>query len=97
MSSSSSYDCLPHLVFSCRSYVQPQWVFDSVNFRKLVPVDSYSPGAVLPPHLSPFVREKEGDYIPPDKIAMMETIGQEGDQQDGSEDHQDPAKEDTRE
>lgn len=29
-------------------------------------------GAVLPPHLSPFVEEQEGDYIPPERQAMLE-------------------------
>jgi len=38
-------------------------VFDCVNVRYLLPVDDYAPGATLPPHFSPFVEEKEGDYI----------------------------------
>ena len=71
-------------------------MFDCVNFRKLVPVDSYAPGAVLPPHLSPFVQEKEGDYVPPDKIAMMDTLGQgAGRHQEKSEEDQDLVEEDS--
>nr|XP_058962699.1 pescadillo homolog [Pocillopora verrucosa] len=55
-----------------RYYVQPQWVFDCVNCRKLLPVEDYFPGVELPPHLSPFVEEQEGDYVPPERQAMLE-------------------------
>lgn len=54
-----------------RCYVQPQWVFDSVNARLLLPVADYFPGVPLPPHLSPFVSEKEGDYVPPEKRKLL--------------------------
>ena len=55
--------------------MQPQWVFDCVNHRKLLPVEDYFPGVELPPHLSPFVQEEEGDYIPPERRAMLEEEG----------------------
>ncbi|XP_040272646.1 pescadillo homolog isoform X3 [Bufo bufo] len=54
-----------------RYYVQPQWVFDSVNARLRLPVEDYFPGVLLPPHLSPFVEEKEGDYVPPEKQRLL--------------------------
>ncbi|KAJ8312051.1 hypothetical protein KUTeg_009424 [Tegillarca granosa] len=54
-----------------RYYIQPQWVFDCVNAKMLLPMEDYFPGAVLPPHLSPFVEEQEGEYVPPEKQALL--------------------------
>lgn len=45
-----------------RSYVQPQWLLDSVNQGKLVPIGPYGPGEILPPHLSPW--GDRGTYDP---------------------------------
>ena len=59
------HDCFTHRR-------QPQWIFDCVNARMILPAKSYFPGNPLPPHLSPFVVEREGDYVPPEKKKLLE-------------------------
>lgn len=53
-----------------RIYVQPQWVWDSINDEELKDTNLYAPGAELPPHLSPFVKPVQGQYDP--TIALEE-------------------------
>jgi len=53
-----------------RYYVQPQWVFDCVNAKRVLPPEKYFPGVELPPHLSPFVDEAPGEYVPPEKMQL---------------------------
>ncbi|KAG5087088.1 hypothetical protein JHK82_054485 [Glycine max] len=51
--------------FLSREYVQPQWVYDCVNARIILPTDNYLVGRTPPPHLSPFINyDEEGAYIP---------------------------------
>ena len=47
-----------------KEYVQPQWIFDCLNNKKILPVSNYSPGKKLPPHLSPYYEVNEkGEYV----------------------------------
>jgi pescadillo protein len=47
-----------------RDYIQPQWVMDSANFNFVLPIEKYGVGKELPPHLSPWVEDKEEGYVP---------------------------------
>ncbi|XP_069817589.1 pescadillo homolog isoform X2 [Dendropsophus ebraccatus] len=85
-----------------RYYVQPQWVFDSVNARLRLPVEDYFPGVLLPPHLSPFVVEKEGDYVPPEKQRLLalqrgERIDDDDEEDEEEEDDEDDEEEEEEE
>jgi pescadillo len=80
---------LPERIVPGRKYVQPQWVFDSINKGKLLDEGSYSPGAELPAHLSPFVEKTEGRYDPEASLAI-------GDEEESEEDEVDEVDEDTQ-
>jgi len=54
-----------------RVYIQPQWIFDCINENMILPHEDYLPGALLPPHLSPFVEHVDGAYIPPEKQKLI--------------------------
>ncbi len=67
-------------------------MFDCVNHCKLLPVEDYFPGVELPPHLSPFVKEEEGDYVPPERQAMLEEQRQTGEGDSEAEEEEEGEK-----
>jgi pescadillo protein len=66
----------PRSTMPGRTYVQPQWVWDCLNQGKLLRPDLYAPGAELPPHLSPWVKPKKGEYDPNLPLAAQQPDGE---------------------
>lgn len=66
----------PHSTMPGRTYIQPQWVWDCINQGKLLRPDLYAPGAELPPHLSPWVKPKKGEYDPNLPLEAQELEGE---------------------
>ncbi|KAI9501677.1 mRNA-binding ribosome synthesis protein nop7 [Coemansia spiralis] len=64
--------------FLDRKYVQPQWVYDCINARRMLSINDYLVGQALPPHLSPFVEYAEGDYVPKAAANLAAAAGFEG-------------------
>lgn len=81
-----------------RIYVQPQWVWDSINEEELKRADLYAPGAQLPPHLSPFVKKVRGAYDPSAPLDEQERENEELEADtDDEEDEEDEEEEEAEE
>ncbi|KAI0431066.1 Pescadillo N-terminus-domain-containing protein [Xylaria sp. FL1042] len=77
-----------------RIYIQPQWVWDSVNDEELKRPDEYAPGAQLPPHLSPFVQNTQGAYDPTLPLKDQEPEGEALEDSDEEVDEEEVEEED---
>ncbi|KAF2691982.1 hypothetical protein K458DRAFT_482622 [Lentithecium fluviatile CBS 122367] len=78
----------PRSTMPGRTYVQPQWVWDCLNQGKLLRPDLYAPGAELPPHLSPWVKPKAGEYDPTRALQEQELEGEAEAAEDEDEDEE---------
>jgi len=78
-----------------RFYVQPQWVFDSINRRERCGEAEYALGETLPPHLSPFIAERRvGDYVPPEQKKLEEGVKEDGEEEEEEEENEDEEESD---
>ncbi|KAJ2722282.1 mRNA-binding ribosome synthesis protein nop7 [Coemansia sp. Benny D115] len=80
--------------FFDRQYLQPQWVYDCINARRLLDTEDYLVGQPLPPHLSPFVEYAEGDYVPEAASKLAAAAGFEGEVTDLQPEDRDASSDD---
>ncbi|RPA98083.1 hypothetical protein L873DRAFT_1770328 [Choiromyces venosus 120613-1] len=67
-----------------RIYIQPQYIWDCINAGRILPPGEYAPGALLPPHLSPWVKPGEG-YDPTAALPDVEHGKASSDSDSGSD------------
>ena len=77
-----------------RTYIQPQWIFDSINKGELVPANLYLPGEPLPPHLSPWGDASGYDPNAEDENSGSEEINESESESETPEDDVDEDEED---
>lgn len=63
-----------------RIYIQPQYIWDCVNTGRLLSPAEYGPGALLPPHLSPWVKVDEKIYDPTASSVADEEMSKDEDE-----------------
>lgn len=80
-----------------KEYIQPQWVYDSINNKVLLPVKDYAPGKPLPPHLSPFVTSKDEAYKPDRQKEIENLNGAVINDDDALEEEEEKVQEDQEE
>ncbi|WVN85182.1 uncharacterized protein L203_100327 [Cryptococcus depauperatus CBS 7841] len=79
------------------TWVQPQWVADCVNKNKIISNESYGPGQLLPPHLSPWDGEGELERPWLENNEGIDTIEEEAeDIEPDVEDSEDEEEEDNK-
>jgi len=74
-----------------RFYIQPQWIFDSINRREKCREKDFALGETLPAHLSPFVSDRErrvGDYVPPEQKALEENLEEGGEEEESNDENE---------
>ena len=58
-------------------YIQPQYIFDCLNARVLLPVEAYGIGVRCPPHISPFttsIRNNENEFSLKERVEHRDSF-----------------------